>query len=324
MELFYRDIKDMHEQWNYLEVIVKGEGKPTMPLISGGKRRLKIDSPFGTIGWANVEEGSYGAWFLRNDNVWTLEQMPVPPIHSQDVENAIVYSGEDRDGYWARFFAKALGRSKVSPLYPGIWRLVKNRQYIERGSDLPGEEQTPENLVGFYHTRPIYLDWGAAGNYGVYTLKALPDEQDGRVKWWRKKVRLGECPPVLIWFISGLQAYVVLDGHSRLRACQLEDSTPDYIVLKSVIEADTDYYKLAADRIYKSFAHREDNTRKPPLTVDEMNNILLQVYNPYALEEYTSRSLAIHGFEELWLKEVRAFVGKEGTDEEELDCMIYD
>ena len=134
---------------------------------------------------------------------------------------------------------------------------------------------------------------------------------------------MGECPPVLIWFITGLQAYVVLDGHARLRAFQLEGKVPEYMVLKPVIVLGQEIDLKPANRLYHSFEQRQNNPRKQPLSVEHMNNILLQVYNPNAVEHYTSKSLAARNFEAQWLKEVGSFAGRPGTDEEELECMIY-
>lgn len=251
--------------------------------------------------------------------------MPVPPIQSSDVEESIEHCGFDRDSFWAKFFAKALSQSAMSPLYQGKWSLTNKNQYIETSPhDLPAENPSVENRVGFYQTRPLYLDWGSAGNYAVMALKSMPDAQNGRVKWWRKKVKEGNCPPVLIWFITCLQAYVVLDGHARLRAFQLERQKPDYMVLKSVNEIESEPDLERAKMVQQSLVERQLPSWKKPLSVDDINKILIKVYDNRPFVNHTTKSLAIPDFEPLWLKEVKAFEGKPGTDQEELDTMLLD
>ncbi|MCE0446133.1 hypothetical protein LT493_18650 [Streptomyces tricolor] len=46
----------------------------------------------------------------------------------------------------------------------------------------------------------------------------MPDVGDGRVKAYRKQARDGTLPPVLLWWVSGLDCHLVLDGHARLAA----------------------------------------------------------------------------------------------------------
>ena len=44
----------------------------------------------------------------------------------------------------------------------------------------------------------------------------------------------GILPPVLLWWISGLDCHVVLDGHDRLVAALSEDVEPPVLALSSV------------------------------------------------------------------------------------------
>ena len=59
-------------------------------------------------------------------------------------------------------------------------------------------------------------------------------EDSGRVKAWRKVAREGLLPPALLYFVSGLDSWLVLDGHDRLLAARLEGVAPTALTLSSV------------------------------------------------------------------------------------------
>ncbi|GAA5017110.1 hypothetical protein [Streptomyces siamensis] len=53
-------------------------------------------------------------------------------------------------------------------------------------------------------------------------MRPVPDPGDSRVKAYRKQAREGALPPVLLWWVSGLDCHVILDGHARLAAAIAE------------------------------------------------------------------------------------------------------
>jgi hypothetical protein len=91
---------------------------------------------------------------------------------------------------------------------------------------------------------PGEVDWIARqGGWQVLPLRRLSDVADGRVKAYRKQARVGVLPPVLLWWISGLDCYVILDGHDRILAAIAENLEPPFIALSNVdrrrLETDT-------------------------------------------------------------------------------------
>ena len=44
----------------------------------------------------------------------------------------------------------------------------------------------------------------------------------GRVKMWRKRAREGTLPPVLVYDVSALTMFALLDGHDRYAAARAE------------------------------------------------------------------------------------------------------
>ncbi|MFG2111901.1 hypothetical protein ACGFRB_04560 [Streptomyces sp. NPDC048718] len=59
----------------------------------------------------------------------------------------------------------------------------------------------------------------------------MPAADDGRVKAYRKQARDGTLPPVLMWWVSGLDCGVILDGHARLAAAIAESVEPPLLQL---------------------------------------------------------------------------------------------
>lgn len=51
------------------------------------------------------------------------------------------------------------------------------------------------------------------------------------MKAYRRQYREGVLPPVLLWWVSGFNSPVVLDGHDRLTAALAEGGRPELLVL---------------------------------------------------------------------------------------------
>ncbi|MEU7076007.1 hypothetical protein AB0B30_38445 [Streptomyces narbonensis] len=64
-----------------------------------------------------------------------------------------------------------------------------------------------------------YIDWFVhSGSWQVLPLRPMPDPGDSRVKAYPKQAREGTLPPVLLWWVSGLDCHLILDGHAGLAA----------------------------------------------------------------------------------------------------------
>ncbi|MFD7772040.1 hypothetical protein [Streptomyces sp. NPDC059787] len=60
----------------------------------------------------------------------------------------------------------------------------------------------------------------------------MPGPGDSRVKAYRKQVRKGMLPPVLLWRVSGLDCHLILDGHARPAAAIAESVEPSLLQLQ--------------------------------------------------------------------------------------------
>jgi hypothetical protein len=65
----------------------------------------------------------------------------------------------------------------------------------------------------------------------VLPLRRLSPGDAGRVRAYRRQAREGVLPPAVLWWVSGLDTLVVLDGHDRIVAALFEDAVPEVLVL---------------------------------------------------------------------------------------------
>jgi hypothetical protein len=125
----------------------------------------------------------------------------VPPLRAKTVR---------RQPDWTHWFADRLTACPHGPLHADRWLLSEGSPpFYAWGSELvrawPG----------------AYLDWGHGWN-GIVPLRPLSAPDGARVKAYRRQLREGSVAPVLLWWITGLDGWLVLDGHDRLVAAREE------------------------------------------------------------------------------------------------------
>ncbi|MFE4687240.1 hypothetical protein ACFRNJ_41780 [Streptomyces sp. NPDC056721] len=77
-----------------------------------------------------------------------------------------------------------------------------------------------------------YLDWfDHSISWEILPLRPMPAADDSRVKAYRKQARDGTLPPVLLWWVSGPDCHLILDGHARLAAAIAESVDPPLLQL---------------------------------------------------------------------------------------------
>lgn len=69
----------------------------------------------------------------------------------------------------------------------------------------------------------VEIEWSLAGENGLLPLRELGPADEGRIKAFTKLASENTLPPALVWWHSGLQRHLVLDGHVRLEAFRRAD-----------------------------------------------------------------------------------------------------
>ncbi|WMX44250.1 hypothetical protein RGF97_04410 [Streptomyces roseicoloratus] len=135
---------------------------------------------------------------------------------------------------WAAHAREELCGAAEGPLHAGDWHLAPMT------SDWFVESHWAKLLP--HDTDRGHLTWFGYGDpdedaRDLLPLRALSAPDAPRVKAYRRQYREGLLPPVVLWWISGLQSPVVLDGHDRLVAALAEGGRPTVLLLSGAVDA---------------------------------------------------------------------------------------
>lgn len=214
--------------WAGLSLDIQDPHRPGLSVFSAGPRLLvsQLSRP---VVLAVVDEYLDGVDFWRTDEYRSF----VPPLRA-DVGRALAGSPQR----WAHRFAQYLIDSPDSPLHAGRWLLSCDSR-IRRGrhADTSHGEYWSSMLVD--GCPDGYIDWFLHSHgWEVLPLRPMPDADDSRVKAYRKRAREGTLPPVLLWWVSGLDCHLILDGHARLAAAIAESVEPPLLQLHRTVPGD--------------------------------------------------------------------------------------
>ncbi|MGW2557468.1 hypothetical protein [Streptomyces sp. NPDC001635] len=207
--------------WVGLSLDVQDRHRPGLCLFTAGPRLL-VSQMSRTVLLAAVQEHLEGVDFWRTDEYRSF----IPPLRA-DVGRALAGSPER----WAYRYAQYLTDSPGSPLHEGRWLLsCESPLRRRRHAGTPHAEYWRSMLVDGHPEG--YIDWFVhSHSCEVLPLRPMPGPCDSRVKSYRKQAREGILPPVLLWWVSGLDCHLILDGHARLAAAIAESVEPPLLQL---------------------------------------------------------------------------------------------
>lgn len=326
--MYWKDIESDKGSWVGLEIRCgerePGFRKPALRLESGANGWLRLvqdsagsDEPL-VRWWARQEEGYDGVHLLRSDAAMA-SSVPASALDSATVQRHADLEPEQRMASWSRVFARALADGPASFLHSGDWVLLGAHAVTDdwrfetgplRGME-PYRYRWVENLREALREDPlIYLDWWRPRR-DVLNLRALTEADEGRVAWWRKKSREGALPPVLLWYLSCLEAYVIVDGHARLRAALLEERAPDLLVAHSVHQQTHERDPEAQQRVLGTVARHAEELAlglpgRRPIATGSLNDLLISAFDNRPLLFACTYGWATRRSEAQWMGEVGA------------------
>jgi hypothetical protein len=216
---------------------------------------------------------------------------------------------------WSCFFATELAKNSASFLYGGLWLFnayipnkKKDWNYIQAGkSKYIGNSSIYGVKEAIKGEEVVWIDWWINGSNELISLK-IPDRTSGRVKWWRKKVKENHLPPILVWYLNCLDAYIIVDGHDRLVASILENKPPNIVVTYSAEEIDASLDKEVQKRILESLKNRELSKNTRPMPIDKINEVLIQAFNNRPVTVSQTFGWATITSDSTWVKEVTEYL----------------
>ncbi|MDO5972662.1 hypothetical protein [Flavivirga jejuensis] len=315
--MFWKDIINDSDLWTGLRFKIGKGISGKYQIESGNNCRFKLISEENPILWGTFGSDYYGVWILNNKTDWDLKEMPVNPISSSIIEKS---KNADYYKFWSRYFVEDLCNKNKSILSSGIWTITIGSSFKNRLDNTSEFINDIENT--FDKENPRWIEWDIGRCGSIVALKDEPIEKNGRVKWFRKLVREDSCPPVLVWFLSCIDGYIILDGHSRLKAFQLESVPIKFLVLNSIVEEEIKRDPKVQANVLLGLQKRENNKRKRKMDIEEVNKLLISVFDTRPYYRPITNAKAKSGYESKWTSEVREFGVKQKLNSEDIEDMI--
>lgn len=290
---------------------------PFYRVYTGGKHgRFMLATPTFRCHWGVHLPYLEGVHILRNPIDIDQNNMPITSISSADIEQFKRRSPDNLLQYWARFFADKLLHSSTHFLYSSEWKIAS--MATQDGSQWPYFEESI--LSRDMQSLDYHFDWGGFPTDGLIPLKSLPDEHSGRVKWWRKKIHEQCCPPLLLWWQPHIQAFVLVDGHARLKAYQLEQVQPCCLSIVSFQYIHCGYAVDHPERIkerlkiFSGIKASLDKGHGPP-SIESLNSIMLSLYDNYNYDHLTLTPKVINHLDEVIEQDLCALIKDKKVDQ---------
>jgi hypothetical protein len=315
--MIWRDIINDSDLWTGLRLEVNQGISGEYQLESGINCRFKLHRKENPILWGTFGSEYWGVWILNNKVDWELKDMPVKPINSATIEES---KNADYYKFWSRFFAKQLSNESQSILSSGLWTITIGASFENRMDNTLEFINDIDNA--FDKENPRWVEWDIGRCGSIVALKNEPNEENGRVKWFRKLVREESCPPVLVWYLSCIDGYVILDGHSRLKSFQLESVPAKFLVLNSIIEEEIRRDPKIQENILLGLEKRQKNQVKRKMNVEEVNKLLISAFDTRPYCRPITNAKARNGYEEKWTSEVREQGVKLNLNSDDIEDMI--
>jgi hypothetical protein len=245
-------------RWAGLRLDVEGPARPGLRVEVTGGRRLLLRQGDQVVLLGMQRAAHRGVYYVRTNRFHS----PLPPVDAAlarrlrpadgsnssppiDATLADRHAGESGGGArqadrgdaawaarWTHRFADwlqaAAGPLHGGPLHTGPWTLawgMPSWSVAAHWSRLPSVDPDRGHITWFGYGDPD------DDQRDILPLRRLAAPDAARVRSYRRQVREGILPPVLLWWVSGLNTLLVLDGHDRISAALAEGGRPDVVVL---------------------------------------------------------------------------------------------
>lgn len=278
--------------------------------IEAGTRRIVIVVDGIDRAFARIHRAYAGLWLALSDH--DVLQL-LPPLTAEETRELPRLGDPTYLARWTRFFADRLQHANT--LEEGRYALTAAFDpKLSAKSPLPIWEPAPWavqralELAGTASGPAVsWKSWWTNGSGRVLRLRRPSPPDAARVKAWRKRAREGALPPVLLFYVSGLDLFAILDGHDRLAAALAEKAPPPLLVAWRVREEPTYIDRDVQAAVVRELSIRREDRRgrRGPLDTDAENAVLRRTF-PAGTYLYTkSRAWPLREDAEAWEARVR-------------------
>jgi hypothetical protein len=147
--------------------------------------------------------------------------------------------------------------------------------------------------------------WWLNGSGALLRMRKPSPKDAGRVKAWRKRARDGSLPPALVLFVTGLDMFLLLDGHDRLRAAMLENAPIGFLCLWYVRTHPRRPDEARQAAILHEIERRKNRAGgREPLPVAQANELLVNAFDDRPWTWPKTRAFPLEGGAAAWDEEV--------------------
>ncbi|WP_435586945.1 hypothetical protein [Micromonospora aurantiaca (nom. illeg.)] len=278
-------------RWDGLVVHAERPSRPALRVEVAGGRRLLIRQAGRVVLLSRQRARARGVFYARTG----LYRSPIPPIGAAHARRIRETSADD-DAWaarWAHQFTDWLQAAEDGPLHGGCWALARGMP----SWSVPGHWQR------FQDVDPDrgHITWFGYGDpdedqRDVLPLRRLSAAGAGRVRSYRRQLREGVLPPALLWWVSGLNTLLVLDGHDRLTAALAEQAVPEVLVLAPAV--DPEFASAWQRRLVREYVGRM--TSPHPARGDSVSRRLATALGDIARTEGRTRAWPLPGGSAVW------------------------
>ncbi|EYF06397.1 hypothetical protein [Chondromyces apiculatus] len=315
-------------------------GAPGLRVKLAYPRRIRVDCAGTPVLWGHVHPQYMGVWRLIGARTEPWEV--VPPLSAAATDAITDAISDTIDGApgseawwkaWARNAARTLAASPRTPLYPGSWQITPARAKDVPGLPLPPparvetfssthlspnalrwardpEDDPPGLAPAALGGRLAWESWFTTGSNALVRMRDHSPPDAARVRAWAKRARAGTLPPVLTLNVSGLDMYLLLDGHDRLRAALLENAPVGFLIVSAVRSHPRRPDVQRQEALLHELARKRPPTaRRPPPSTETENKLVVDAFDTRPWMSHRSRAYPLPGGVEAWEREVAAQPG---------------
>jgi len=302
-----------------------------MEMSGHPKRMMRLVASGVPLLWGRVDADYCGYSSLRSAEGLSAHSI-LAPIPFEDARRHASTDPMEGSRTWARAFAKELLLSPTSPLWNGPMFVGPTPGFL--GNARPRVRTTGRIAVpaavglGDVPTLPGHgsTEWDFGDPLPPLPLRTLSSETSARVKAYRKLVREGCLPPLVLLWITGFDRYVILDGHDRLLAALLEGKAPPCMAVLGLSEhgypKDTKRNAAMVAQIERSLALAQkpiEGTRpRRGFTIDDANRLLVEAFDDRPCLYLATRAWPLAAGTASWCTEVREELRRAGVGESSL------